>query len=97
MFHRNGKPLASFPYKAWRAACRRAEVLGEDGRPKRPHDFRRTFARDLRRSGVSAHEIQDLAGWKTGAMLKRYDIIDDSDRRSAVAARAASGRKRKEA
>jgi integrase len=80
VFHRGGEPVDFFPYKAWRAACRRAGIPG-----RRPHDFRRTMARNYRRSGVAEGEIMKIGGWKTRSMFDRYNIINEDDLRSAAA------------
>ena len=52
---------------------------------RRPHDFRRTAARNLIRAGVPQHVVMQLCGWKTDAMFRRYAIVDERDLRSAVA------------
>jgi integrase len=59
VFHRDGKPLDFFPYKSWRSACKRAGCPG-----RRPHDFRRTMARNYRRSGEAEGVIMKIGGWK---------------------------------
>jgi integrase len=49
VFHRNGQPIPvrNFPYEVWHAARERAKL------PHRvPHDFRRTMARNYRRSAA---------------------------------------------
>lgn len=48
------------------------------------HDFRRTAVRNLRRSGVPQNVVMRMAGMKTDAIFKRYDIIDDEDLREAL-------------
>lgn len=65
---------------AWDTACKRAGLPG-----LRFHDLRRSAARNLRRAGVSAHTIMKMAGWKTGAMFARYDIVDETDMANATA------------
>ncbi len=81
VFHRNGKRITDIR-GAWRNACRRAGLVG-----RIPHDLRRTFARDMRRAGVSEGEIMKLAGWRTRSMFDRYNIIDEQDLAAAVAKR----------
>ncbi len=49
------------------------------------HDFRRTAARNLIRAGVPASIACQLVGWKTLAMLDRYDIRDEEDLRVGAA------------
>ena len=51
------------------------------------HDLRRTFAREMRRAGVSEGEIMRLAGWRSRSMFDRYNIIDEADLSRAVARR----------
>jgi hypothetical protein len=43
------------------------------------HDLRRTAARKLRRAGVPDKIIMGVVGWKTRAMLDRYDIVTAAD------------------
>jgi integrase len=62
VFHRDGEPAKSFPYVAWRSACKRAGIPG-----RRPHDFRRTMARNYRRSGEAEGVIMRSADGKRGA------------------------------
>jgi len=90
--HRNGRPILAY-LDGWRAACKRAAVVKRGGletvvRPRllgrTPHDFRRTAARNLIRAGVPQHVVMQLCGWKTGAMFRRYAIVDERDLRSAV-------------
>jgi integrase len=81
VFHDNGRVLRTF-YKAWDAACTRADLPG-----RLFHDLRRTAARDLRRAGVDEGTIMKLCGWKTRAMFDRYNIIDEADLAAAVAKR----------
>ena len=85
VFHRKGVQLKSPPYRAWQSACRRAGVLGADGRPKVFHDCRRSQVRNLDRSGVSRDVAKRLVGHKTDAMYSRYNIIVESDLRDGVA------------
>lgn len=81
VFHRDGAPIGDFR-KTWATACKKAGLSG-----RLVHDLRRTAARDFRRAGVSEGEIMKLCGWKTRAMFDRYNIIDATDLRSAIARR----------
>jgi integrase len=62
-----GRPLNSANTRAWRAALKRAGV--EDFRW---HDLRHTWATWQRQAGTPTHELQQLGGWRTGAMVERY-------------------------
>jgi integrase len=83
VFHRNGQPIKDYT-KAWRSACERSKVLSADGKPKRPHDFRRTAVRRLERAGVSRSVAMKLVGHKTQAMYDRYAITAESDLREGL-------------
>jgi integrase len=83
VFHRQGQPIKDLR-TAWRAACRRAGVLGRDGRPKVPHDLRRSAIRRLEREGVPRSWAMQLVGHRTEAVYSRYCITTDRDLREAV-------------
>ncbi len=78
VFHNRGRPLRDFR-KAWRAACRRAHLVG-----RIPHDFRRTAVRNLVRAGVPETVSMRLTGHKTRSIFDRYDITSGRDLREAV-------------
>lgn len=85
VFHAEGIPLGeSRFYNPWRAACKRAGVLGADGRPKRPHDFRRSAVRALETGGVPRSIAKRLVGHRTDSMYQRYAITTEDDLRAAV-------------
>ncbi len=68
VFTFRGEPITSrSSTKAWMAALKRAGI--EDFRW---HDLRHTFATWHRQAGTPTHELQQLGGWKTGAMVERY-------------------------
>jgi integrase len=79
VFHREGEPVDFFPYKSWRSACKRAKIPG-----RRPHDFRRTMARNYRRSGEAEGVIMKIGGWKTRSVFERYNIVAEDDLRRAA-------------
>jgi integrase len=83
VFHRAGRPIRDC-YAAWRAACRRAGVLGRDGLPKRLHDFRRSAVRRLERAGVPRSVAMQLVGHKTEAIYRRYAVTREADLAEAV-------------
>lgn len=64
---------------SWRRACREAGCPG-----RLVHDLRRSAVRELLRAGVSEHVAMRLTGHKTDSMLKRYDIVSETDLREAV-------------
>ncbi len=76
-----GQPIKIF-FKQWRAACRAAAIV------RTPHDFRRTAARDLSRSGLSESVIMQLCGWRTASVFKRYRIVNEQDLATGLAKRA---------
>ena len=67
VFTFRGKPINQANTKAWQAAKKRAGI--EDFRW---HDLRHTWATWQRQAGTPTHELQQLGGWKTGAMVERY-------------------------
>lgn len=84
VFHRNGKEIRRMDI-ARQQACRRAGVLGRDGRPKVLHDLRRSAARALTRAGVPRHVSMRILGLKTESMFRRYSIVETSDLRDGLA------------
>jgi len=86
VFHEEGVPINDHQfYKHWKAACRKAGVLGADGRPKRPHDFRRSAVKAFEDNGVSRDVAMRLIGHRTPSMYSRYNIRSTDDLRAAVA------------
>lgn len=77
VFHRNGRPIASY-YGAWHAACRKAGLPG-----RIPHDFRRTAVRNLVRAGVAESIAMKVTGHVTRSVFDRYDITSEEDKRDA--------------
>jgi integrase len=79
VFHRgDGRAVCEFR-KSWRTACRLAECPG-----KLLHDFRRTAARDLIRSGCDESVAMKITGHVTNSVFKRYNISDDDDLREGL-------------
>lgn len=73
LFVYNGNPVTSVSTKAWAQAKKRAGI--ED---YRWHDNRHTWATMLRRLGVDLADLQDLGGWKSAEMVRRYAHADMS-------------------
>ncbi|MGB0218810.1 MAG: tyrosine-type recombinase/integrase [Sinimarinibacterium flocculans] len=67
VFSYNGEPIRQVSTKAWRAALKRAGI--EDFRW---HDLRHTFASWHAQNGTPMHVLQELGGWNTTEMVKRY-------------------------
>ena len=85
VFHVDGQPISEHRfYTLWRAACKKASVLGADGQPKHPHDFRRSAVRALETGGVARSIAKRLVGHRTDAMYARYAITTEDDLRDAV-------------
>ena len=55
-------------------------------RPVRPtfHGLRHTAAQQLYRAGVDKQTIQDICGWETASMFKRYTMTDEAVKRRGV-------------
>lgn len=73
VFHRDGAAIGDFR-KVWYRACREAGCPG-----MLRHDFRRTAARNLVRLGIPERVVMELVGWRTRAMLDRYNIVSAGD------------------
>ena len=80
------KPIKAFA-KAWRAAGVAAGLPG-----RIPHDLRRSAVRTFIRAGLSEHVAMKLSGHLTSSVFRRYDIVSESDLRSAAQALDATSR-----
>ena len=67
VFTYKGKPLNSANTKTWRKALKAAGISDF-----RWHDLRHTWATWLRQADVPTWVLQELGGWKSEAMVRRY-------------------------
>jgi len=75
---KDGKPVRNFR-AAWKKATEAAGVPA-----LLVHDLRRTGIRNMIRSGIPQSVAMQISGHKTLSVFKRYDIVDESDLRSAA-------------
>jgi len=71
VFTFKGKPVTQVNTYAWREGLKAAGITNF-----RWHDLRHTWATWLRMRGVPLSEIQDLGGWASEKMVKRYAHTD---------------------
>jgi integrase len=67
VFTFEGEPVKQVSTKAWKKALKRAGI--EDFRW---HDLRHTWASWHVQSGTPLHVLQELGGWQTATMVRRY-------------------------
>ena len=84
LFHRQGRQIKSYDV-AWRSACRRAGVLGADGRHKVMHDFRRSAVRRMEQDGIPRSVAMKLTGHLTENVYRRYAVVSEGDLDAATA------------
>lgn len=62
-----GRPIAQPNTKAWRNALKRAGIENF-----RWHDLRHTWASWLVQNGTPLYDLQEMGGWKSSEMVRRY-------------------------
>ena len=67
VFTYRGKPIRQVNTRGWRAALRRAGI-----KDFRWHDLRHTWASWLVQNGTPLYDLQEMAGWASPAMVRRY-------------------------
>lgn len=67
VFTYEGKPVRYVNTKAWRNALNRAGITDF-----RWHDLRHTWASWLIQNGTPLYDLQEMGGWKSAAMVRRY-------------------------
>lgn len=67
VFTYQGEPYKRAYTKAWQKALKRAGIENF-----RWHDLRHTWASWLAQKGVPLNDIQEMGGWETAAMVRRY-------------------------
>ena len=67
VFTYQGKPLQRLSTRAWYKAMERA-----GSQNFRWHDLRHTWASWLVQKGVPLYAVQEMGGWKTASMVRRY-------------------------
>lgn len=67
----DGTPVRELPSKMWAAVLKEAGL--ED---VRWHDLRHTWASLLRQAGISLADLQEMGGWQSASMVKRYAHIN---------------------
>jgi integrase len=80
VFTYRGNPLANANTRAWRTALERAGIENF-----RWHDLRHTWASWHRMHGTHTHELKQLGGWKSMAMVERYAHLAPDHLASAAA------------
>lgn len=67
VFTWGGKPVRNVNNRHWHRALRDAGISGF-----RCHDIRHTWASWLAQAGVEQYKLQEMGGWKSVSMVRRY-------------------------
>ena len=70
VFSFRGEPIVQVSTKAWYTALEAAGIENF-----RWHDLRHTWASWLAQKGVPLNDIQEMGGWETAAMVRRYAYL----------------------
>jgi len=62
-----GKPIGQVNTRSWRKALSRAGIENF-----RWHDLRHTWASWLIQNGTPMYDLQEMGGWKSAEMVRRY-------------------------
>ena len=62
-----GKPIKHVNTESWRGAVKRAGIENF-----RWHDLRHTWASWLVQNGTPLYDLQEMGGWKSPDMVRRY-------------------------
>ena len=62
-----GRPLGQVNTRGWRSALKRAGIENF-----RWHDLRHTWASWLVQNGTPLYDLQEMGGWKSAEMVRRY-------------------------
>ena len=87
VFHRRGLPVKNFRHQ-WVMACRGAEVLDEDGKPRLVHDLRRSAITAMMAAGANQKDVMSLSGHRTASVFQRYQMVSLERQREILEARA---------
>jgi integrase len=79
LFHYQGRPIGSH-IKGFAQACKAAGVPSLHF-----HDLRRSAVRNMERAGIPRKTAMEIAGHKTEAIYRRYDIVSQRDFKLAAA------------
>jgi len=73
VFTYKNRPIKRFTTRAWYKALERAQITNF-----RWHDLRHTWASWLVQEGVPLYSLQEMGGWKTAIMVRRYAHLSPS-------------------
>lgn len=73
VFTYRNRPIKRFTTRAWYKALERAQITNF-----RWHDLRHTWASWLVQEGVPLYSLQEMGGWKTAIMVRRYAHLSPS-------------------